>query len=295
MATVSIAYKYALSGTPEAGFTIGAQDESTGWNMSYNGSTLDALEAVTGNLQLQGDSSYTGLATWNGFVVKNVYGTATTYWLFSQSAGLSGSLGTEAQSSLMVENLACFARGTLILTSRGEVPVEDICAADLVATKFGGLRPVLWIGRQSFEGRLALPAMHPVRFKAGSLGGDRPSCDLLVSPGHAILVGDVLVHAEALVNGLTITQERIAGLIEYFHLDLGPHDCMLANSTWAESYFDDMNRNVFHNAADFIPQPTCAADRRQRTCLPILTKHHPGVAELRQRLAGGTGPLSVAV
>ena len=178
----------------------------------------------------------------------------------------------------------CFLRGTLILTSRGEVPVERLKAGDLVATKFGGLRPVRWIGTQRFEGRLAGPAHQPIRFARGSLGGGMPSCDLWVSPGHAMLVGDVLAHAGALVNGETITQERMRGEIEYFHLDLGPHDCVLANGAWAESYFEDRNRDAFHNAAEFHALNPGHVPVRQATCLPVVTAAWPWIDALRARL-----------
>ena len=176
----------------------------------------------------------------------------------------------------------CFLRGTLILTSRGEVPVERLRAGDLVATKFGGLRPVRWMGTQRFEGRLAGKGHQPIRFAAGSLGNGVPSCDLRVSPGHAMLVqdgqgGEVLAHAGALVNGSTITQEQVRGEIEYFHIDLGPHDCVLANGAWAESYFEDRNRDAFHNAAEFHALNPGHAAERQANCLPIVTAEHPGI------------------
>jgi hypothetical protein len=183
----------------------------------------------------------------------------------------------------------CFLRGTLILTARGEMPVERLRAGDLVATKFGGLRPVRWIGTQRFEGRLAGRGHQPIRFAAGSLGNGMPSCDLRVSPGHAMLVqdgqgGEVLAHAGALVNGETITQERVRGEIEYFHIDLGPHDCVLANGAWAESYFEDRNRDVFHNAAEFHALHPGHEAVRQATCLPIVTAGHPWIDALRARL-----------
>ena len=184
----------------------------------------------------------------------------------------------------------CFLRGTLILTARGEVPVERLRAGDLVATKFGGLRPVRWMGTQRFEGRLAGRGHQPIRFAAGSLGNGVPSCDLRVSPGHAMLVqdgqgGEVLAHAGALVNGSTITQERVRGEIEYFHIDLGPHDCVLANGAWAESYFEDRNRDAFHNAAEFHALNPGHAAERQANCLPIVTAEHPGIDGVRRMLA----------
>jgi hypothetical protein len=166
----------------------------------------------------------------------------------------------------------CFLRGTLILTARGEVPVERLRAGDFVVTRFGGLRPIRWIGVQHYQGRFAGRAHQPIRFASGSLGPGVPSTELRVSPGHAMLVGTVLVHAQALVNGTTITQERHPGAIDYFHLDLGAHDCVLANSAWAESYFEDHNRDSFHNAASFHAQFPGHVPERQGTCLPVLTR-----------------------
>ncbi|MCX7377011.1 MAG: Hint domain-containing protein [Alphaproteobacteria bacterium] len=191
---------------------------------------------------------------------------------------------------LLQVQATCFLRGSLILTARGEVPVERLKAGDLVATKFGGLRPVRWMGTQRFEGRLAGRGHQPIRFAAGSLGNGMPSCDLRVSPGHAMLVqdgqgGEVLAHAGALVNGETITQERVRGEIEYFHIDLGPHDCVLANGAWAESYFEDRNRDAFHNAAEFHALNPGHAAERQATCLPIVTAEHPGIDGVQRLLA----------
>ena len=188
-------------------------------------------------------------------------------------------------------NPTCFLRGTLILTSRGEVPVEALRAGDRVAARFGALRPIRWIGTQSFHPRFAGPTSTPIRFAPGSLGLGIPATDLWVSPGHAMLIagepnGDVLAHAGALVNGTTITQPTFHGdSIDYFHIDLGPHDCVLANGAWAESYFEDHNRDSFHNAADFHQRFPGHQPHRQESCLPIVTAEHPGIGAIRQRLA----------
>ena len=179
----------------------------------------------------------------------------------------------------------CFLRGTLILTSRGEVKVEALRAGDMVATRFGGVQPIRWIGTQSFDGRFAGRTTTPIRFARGSLGSGMPSCDLFVSPGHAMLVGEVLVHAGALVDGETIVQQRMRGTIDYFHLDLGPHDCVLANGAWAESYFEDRNRDSFHNAAAFHALHPGHVAERQASCLPIVTAGHPAIEGLRAMLS----------
>ena len=170
----------------------------------------------------------------------------------------------------------CFLRGTLILTARGEVAVETLREDDVVTTLFGGLRPVRWIGTQRFPSRFAGPTSSPIRFAPGSLGQGIPGAELFVSPGHAVLVGKVLAHAGALVNGTTITQPHFEGeSIDYFHLDLGEHDCVLANGAWAESYCEDHNRDSFHNAADFHARFADHQPHRQETCLTIVTKDHP--------------------
>ena len=96
----------------------------------------------------------------------------------------------------------CFCKGSLIRTPSGDVPVEMLGIGDIVATWCGSAAPIRWIGRQTVSTRFGDPTrILPIRIKAGALGDHVPSRDLLVSPDHAILVGDVLIQAGALVNG----------------------------------------------------------------------------------------------
>jgi hypothetical protein len=183
----------------------------------------------------------------------------------------------------------CFLRGTLILTERGEVPVEQLREGDLVAARFDGLRAIRWIGTQRFDGRLAGAEHQPVRFAAGCLAPGVPHRDLFVSPGHAMLVQGVLAHAGALVNGSTVAQVPTTGEILYFHLNLGEHDCVLANGAWAESYFEDHNRDTFHNAAEFHARFPGHVPHRQATCLPIVVEGDARLPALRAALAQWPG------
>ena len=278
----SLYYGWTVSGGIEIGGDTGASAGTFSEDTSNNSFAVNEMLSsdFLGGVQFKGYTAEENAIFYDGdhYYVAIKAGNTTTY--------TTGQTVTYTAGALAI----CFLRGTLILTARGEVPVERLRAGDLVATKFGGLRPVRWIGTQRFEGRLAGKGHQPIRFAAGSLGNGLPSCDLRVSPGHAMLVqdgqgGEVLAHAGALVNGSTITQERVRGEIEYFHIDLGPHDCVLANGAWAESYFEDRNRDAFHNAAAFHALNPGHETVRQATCLPIVTAEHPGIDGVRRMLA----------
>jgi hypothetical protein len=116
------------------------------------------------------------------------------------------------------------------------------------------LRAIKWIGEQHFDPRFAArnPDIMPVRIAAGALGLSMPVRDLYVSPGHAMLVDDMLVLARNLVNGITITKPQCTEDIHYFNIEFETHDCIMAEGSWSESFADGPGlRNQFHNAADF--------------------------------------------
>jgi hypothetical protein len=146
----------------------------------------------------------------------------------------------------------CFLAGTGILTPSGEVPVEALRPGDLVLTAEGEALPVRWVGRQTVEARFADP-LHawPIRIRAGALADGMPSRDLLLSPGHAVLVGNILANAGALVNGSTITREAPpAARFLYLHVELAEHRLLLAHGVAAESFVDTVERVRFDNWAE---------------------------------------------
>lgn len=163
--------------------------------------------------------------------------------------------GTDYQSSIISNFDApppnvCFAKGTLIETDRGPIAVEGLKTGDLVVTRDAGLQPIRWIGsrklgRRVLEGNAKL---RPIRIRAGALGENTPSKDLLVSPQHRVLVrskaaqrmfgtDEVLVAARQLllVDGIDIADDLTE--VEYFHFLFDDHQVVISNGAETESLY----------------------------------------------------------
>lgn len=232
------------------------------------------------------DSGYGDLATITGFGASDIIDMAsigsgaslssdvnttldiTTYTITGGSAnlgeidsftfsgtGLDFQLATDAATTgELLEYVYCFLPGTRILTPAGEVPVETLNIGDAVVTRFSGIQRLKWIGIQRYARRFLAnnPDRVPVCVKAGALGPNQPLRDLYISPGHSMLVGETLVLAKNLVNGITVTQDEAPELVEYYALELDRHDCVIAEGAFSESFADGPGfRNQFHNAAEF--------------------------------------------
>lgn len=117
----------------------------------------------------------------------------------------------------------CLLEGTLIPTEYGEVEVEKLTSGDKVLDSTGNLVEVRWVGVQTLSPRFSGKASWPVKISKGALGENTPNEDLYVSQDHAIFLQGLLVCAEALVNGTTITiVQPTGGSIKYYGIDLGP-------------------------------------------------------------------------
>jgi len=145
--------------------------------------------------------------------------------------------------------ISCFMAGTAILTPDGEVAVEALSPGDLVTLSDGRTAPISWLGRQTISTRFADPLrVLPIRIKAGALGENLPSRDLLISPDHAILIQDILIQAGALVNGVSILREsNVPETFTYYHVEVADHSLILAENTPAETFVDNVDRLGFDN------------------------------------------------
>ncbi len=151
------------------------------------------------------------------------------------------SAGNTDVAFVTVNTVPCFARGTRLLTPRGQVAVEALALGDLVVTRDHGAQPVRWIGvvRVSATGRMA-----PVVIEAGTFG---PHDRLRVSPQHRIFLqnsqaelmfgqSEVLVAALHLVNDVTVRVDRSEAEVEYFHILFDRHEIVWSEGLETESF-----------------------------------------------------------
>jgi hypothetical protein len=229
----------ATVGNFAAGDTIGIATSGLGLYSTIDGTGTPVFSAATDTTSLALTDAGSVVAT------------------LSFAGDLAADMFTLAEdpNSSGVEDLtvACYCRGTRILTVHGEVAVETVAIGDIVVTASGERHPVSWIGRRAYAGRFlaANVAAKPICFRAGSLGGGLPRRDLYVSPEHAMFLDGLLIPARCLVNGGTIMLDRDCTLVEYFHIELARHDVLFAEGAPSESFIDDDSRGVFHNAAEW--------------------------------------------
>ncbi|MBL4806742.1 MAG: Hint domain-containing protein [Rhodobacteraceae bacterium] len=141
----------------------------------------------------------------------------------------------------------CFVSGTMISCATGQVAVENLNTGDTVATISSGDQKIRWIGKTVVLANKPNQHLLPIRIKAGALGDNTPSADLLVSPAHRMLFSgwraellfgqpEVLVSAKSLVNDSTITVARDLKDFTYFHIMFDKHEIVLSNGAASESF-----------------------------------------------------------
>jgi hypothetical protein len=166
----------------------------------------------------------------------------------SMSDKSSDCLESSARMPIGVGSVSpCFVAGSLIVTARGEVPVEEIVAGDQVLTRDRGYRTVRWAGgRHLSSGDLMqMPDLRPIRIKKGSLGSGLPVRDLLVSPQHRMLITREITHlgteGEVLVAAANLCGEPGIGIdgctdVTYHHILFDAHEIICADGAWSESF-----------------------------------------------------------
>lgn len=150
----------------------------------------------------------------------------------------------------VVPFVPCFTAGTMIVTRKGEVAVENLRVGDEVLTVDNGFRPIRWIGSRCLSARqLQLaPQLRPIRIEIGALGNGLPLRPLEVSPQHRCLIRseiaqrvvgerEVLAAAKHLlaVEGISVVETDAP--VTYFHVLLDAHELLISNGAATESFF----------------------------------------------------------
>lgn len=140
----------------------------------------------------------------------------------------------------------CYAKGTRIDTPHGPRRVETLRAGDLVLTLDHGPQELLWTRTDDQALKDAETSSKPVLIRAGALGPDRPTRDLIVSPQHRILVGgqgqiegpftdECFAPAKALTDlpGVRLMKGKRA--MTWVHFACARHEVVFANGCASES------------------------------------------------------------
>ena len=146
-------------------------------------------------------------------------------------------------------NFICFAQGTLIDTSAGPIPVENLSTGDLITTMDNGPKALRWVGARTLNTAALTrnPHLRPITIKANALGPQNPTADLTVSPQHRILLNTpnvqlnfwleaALAPAKGLVDNDKVTISA-QDSVTYYHLLFDRHEIIRSNGTWTESLF----------------------------------------------------------
>ena len=154
--------------------------------------------------------------------------------------------------------VVCYAKGTLILTNNGFIPIEYIKVGDKVGTKGQiyknkliskdnfKIERVKWVSK--FKVSNLNTKSRPICIQKNAFNKNCPFKDLYVSPCHSLLINGKMVLAKDMVNGTTIYQDNECNSIEYYHLELQEHSAISVNGVLCESFLDvDNLKNVFEN------------------------------------------------
>jgi hypothetical protein len=174
---------------------------------------------------------------------------------------------------------SCLLRGTRIRTPEGNRKNEEIKVGDLVLTRSGETKPVLWVARRRYHRKPGVPwarDIAPICITRDALARGSPTADLFLSDRHALYRDGVLVPVAELLNGKTIARypAREFDEIEYLHLKLATHDVIFAEGAACDSLRAG-SIDKFDNADEYeqlygpapMTEPPCAVGGRSELAL----------------------------
>jgi hypothetical protein len=244
-----------------SGNTAGLTSHQTINGFSYGDTIVLTGFSATGDIYYSGTGLLLFYNHQNIDIVMDITGTfSTPYYVVTES-----SIGTTI-------TIACFTGGTRILTSKGQIAVQDLKIGEPVIT-LAEDRPIIWIGKRTIDLQShPYPGnVQPVCIAANALAENVPVRDLWVSPDHALYIDGYLIPAKALINHCNIYRGG-RNQVTYYHIELAHHSIIFAENTAVETYLESGNRAAFEGFADArVLHPDFGnVIRRAQSCATLL-------------------------
>lgn len=178
------------------------------------------------------------------------------------------------------ESCVCFLKGTRVATPSGETPIEQLQIGDEVCT-LDGIRKLKWIGYDRFRASdKVVEGLTPIKVSRFALDDTTPIRDLYLSPGHCLYADGILIPAEYLINGTSISYHLSSQdeWIEYYHLEFDRHEIVFAEGVTVESY-RGADRETFQNMAEY--ERLYGTDHGQKAPYAPIAGYRGGFDELK--------------
>lgn len=297
----------SLFSTLDVASTAAADNSSFGYQATFAALSGDHAYIVNGTVEMSANTPFTLNAN-EKLVIDEIalglFGTAANgatldiaFATRENPAANPNNPFIDAVVTAYSEVNPCFAEGTLILTTRGEIRVEALRAGDRVITPEGGEAEIVWIGRRAvtLEGAARAEALRPVIIEPGALAEGVPSRRLCLSPDHALYLEGVLVPAKMLINWNSIRQDQSVSRVVYYHIELPAHGALFAEGCAVESFLDTGHRSMFDNADKTMAVlPAVMQQRREIESFAPLCLDGEGLAQIRARIAARQPGLKLA-
>lgn len=228
-------------------------DSTPGTKNGYPFKLEPTYEGISGNISV----TYSGIVNIAGSpAVGDAYTTMLIDFSQLSGGGLLGGLKwnsdidtLENSGDLVPTGATCLVRGVLVMTDRGEVPVEKLEPGCKVLTQDNGFQELVMTTSRVVEASELQrnPKLFPVRITKGALGSGLPVRDLLVSRQHRMAVKSNIVKRmfasdTALVAAIRLTEvpgihvDDTVERVEYFHLIFKMHQVIFAEGAPTESF-----------------------------------------------------------
>ncbi|MBO1359957.1 Hint domain-containing protein [Acetobacter sacchari] len=212
-----------------------------------------AYYTITGSSTVKTVTLYgvsgTEIASYSATLASGVTLTNNTYYI-------DGSTNNPLKITYDSDNTyigACFLSGSMIRTSAGDVPVEDVRIGDIVATfdwrnNSEELRDVTWVGSANISVNKDLrddEAGYPVCVLKDAVSHGVPYKDMRVTAEHCLFFEGKFIPARMLVNGKNIFYDKNITSYTYYHIETEPHAVIWSDGMLTETYLDTGNRHLF--------------------------------------------------